>query len=314
LNTRRGQGGYRELSEKAPGMRLFQKAWWLDAVCIEEAWDAVVLESDGAIIGGWPYVPGAGGLIVRMPLLTQFMGPFLLYPEGQKYARRLAFEKEALSAMADALPSTLSFSQNASRDFSNWLPLFWKGFKQTTRYTYVIEDLRNLAKVEAEFLDTTRRKIRKAARILKVEESWDIGVLYSLVSLTFGRQGKAIPYPAGLLDRINAACSAHAACRLLVARDEGGKAHACVFTVRDATTTYYLMGGADPALRNSNASSLLMREAIALASRETNDFDFEGSMIEDIERFFRSFGAVQKQYFSLSRAGRIVRALKALRS
>ena len=47
--------------------------------------------------------------------------------------------------------------------------------------------------------------------------------------------------------------------------------------------------------------SLLMWEAIKYASTVTTKFDFEGSMIEPIENFFKGFGAVQQQYTNISK-------------
>lgn|GEM_PF-4541022 len=55
------------------------------------------------------------------------------------------------------------------------------------------------------------------------------------------------------------------------------------------------------ALRTSGASSLLLWEAIRFALQVAERFDFEGSMFEPIERFFRGFGAVQKPYFQISK-------------
>ena len=60
------------------------------------------------------------------------------------------------------------------------------------------------------------------------------------------------------------------------------------------------MGGGDPDLRNSGAASLCVWEAIKFASTVTKSFDFEGSMHEPIERFFRAFGAEQRPYFEVS--------------
>jgi hypothetical protein len=53
------------------------------------------------------------------------------------------------------------------------------------------------------------------------------------------------------------------------------------------------MGGADPDLRNSGAHSLLLWDSILFTSRFVKKFDFEGSMNENIERFFRAFGGRQ---------------------
>lgn len=313
MDVKISRDAYRNIPEESSGRHLFNQAWWLDAVCGEDGWDAVVAENGGKPVGAWAYRPILGGRVVNMPPLTQSMGPWIAYPAGQKPARRLGWEKDILSALADALPKSFFFVQNAPRSFTNWLPLFWKGFRQTTRYTYVLEDLSNISEIEAGFLDKTRNEIRKAEKSLTVEESDDIPLLYRLVGGTFQRQKSRVPYDLGLLERIDAACAAHSARRMLVARDSEGRAHAAVYIIRDETTAYYLIGGGDPNLRSSSATSLLIREAIRRSAGEVREFDFEGSMMESVERFFRSFGAIQKPYFNLSRAGKLARVLKELK-
>lgn len=62
------------------------------------------------------------------------------------------------------------------------------------------------------------------------------------------------------------------------------------------------MGGGDPDLRNSGATSLCMWHAMQFAATVTKRFDFEGSLIESIERFFRSFGAEQRPCFSITKS------------
>ena len=69
----------------------------------------------------------------------------------------------------------------------------------------------------------------------------------------------------------------------------------------DENSAYYLMGGGDPDLRNSGAASLVLWEAIKHASTVTGKFDFEGSMNESIERFFRGFGGRQELAFNVSK-------------
>jgi len=64
-------------------------------------------------------------------------------------------------------------------------------------------------------------------------------------------------------------------------------------------TIYYMFGGSNPKFRNSQSLSLLMWNAIQLGISQNKSFDFEGSMIQPIENFFRSFGANQVPYFEL---------------
>ena len=75
--------------------------------------------------------------------------------------------------------------------------------------------------------------------------------------------------------------------------DEQGRLHAAAFIVWQESSAWYLAGGGDPALRKSGAHSLILWEAIRYVSQYTDTFDFEGSMIPGVERFFREFGAIQ---------------------
>lgn len=87
--------------------------------------------------------------------------------------------------------------------------------------------------------------------------------------------------------------------------------HAAAYIIWDENSAYYLMGGGNPELRTSGATSLVMWEAIKFASDVTKHFDFEGSMLEPVERFFRAFGAEQVPYFQISRMSRRMKLLRA---
>ena len=61
-----------------------------------------------------------------------------------------------------------------------------------------------------------------------------------------------------------------------------------------------MIGGSDPKFKNSGANSLLIWRAIEDSSKHTDAFDFEGSMMEPVERFFRGFGGEPVPYFQLT--------------
>jgi hypothetical protein len=83
--------------------------------------------------------------------------------------------------------------------------------------------------------------------------------------------------------------------------------------VWDRNVSYYLMSGADPRFRSSCAGSMLIWEAVKYAATVSECFDFEGSMIESVEHFFRGFGARQVPFFQLSKSSRRMRFLMAAR-
>lgn len=96
---------------------------------------------------------------------------------------------------------------------------------------------------------------------------------------------------------------------MFFAEDAQGRIHAAAFLIWNPDRAYYLMGGGDPELRNSGAGSLVMWEAISFASTVSRQFDFEGSMIEPVERFFRAFGGEPVSFFSISKLSRQMKFL-----
>ena len=59
---------------------------------------------------------------------------------------------------------------------------------------------------------------------------------------------------------------------------------------------------------------MLTWEAIKFASIAKKIFDFEGSMNENIEKFFRGFNTVQKSYFSITKTNsKLIKAKRLLR-
>lgn len=292
---------------------IFQQPWWLDAVA-PQAWFSVEVNKDNKLVAHLPYIvkKRRGLTFLTMPKLTQTLGPWL-EPSTAKYAKQLAKQKDLMISLINQLPQHDYFSQNFHYSITNWLPFYWYNFTQTTRYTYVIENLKNLDQVWAGFQENIRTDIRKAKKKVEVRTDLDIEQFIDINSYTFSRQNLRLPYSRELVRRLDAGCIKHEARKIFFAEDAQGQVHAAIYIVWDDKSAYYMMGGADPELRNSGATSLLMWEAIKFASDVTKKFDFEGSMIEPIERFFRAFGARQVPYFQVSSMSQRMQFLKASR-
>ena len=88
---------------------------------------------------------------------------------------------------------------------------------------------------------------------------------------------------------------------MFFAVDAQERVHAACYLVWTKKYAYYIMGGGDSDLRSSGAAAYVLWEAIKFAAGVSEVFDFEGSMIEPVERFVRCFGALQRPYFSVTR-------------
>jgi hypothetical protein len=287
---------------------LFDQPWWLDAVA-PGRWGEVSLEAGGAVRARLPYVikESLGVTALTQPPLTPALGPWIAPSDGG-YAKQLTREHEAMAELIDALPRFDLFAQSFHPRVTNWLPFYWSGFQATVRYTYRLDDLGDLDRVQAGFRPSLRREIRKAERTLVVRSDLGLPAFLELNAKTFRRQGLPLPYSREVVERVDAACARHDARRVFFAVDGDGRAHAALYVVWNRDSAYYLMSGGDPALRTSGAGSLLAWEAIRFCSGVTRGFDFEGSLIPSVERFFRSFGARQVPYLHVRKANRRGRA------
>lgn len=296
---------YRAVAAHAAELPIFMKPWWLDATAGPNGWGVVcIVDAAGHVQAALPYAiqRQRAFSVLGMPSLSQTLGPWLRPSPGRE-STRLAREKDLIGELLDALPPSDHYTQSWHHSITNWLPAYWRGYSQTTRYTYRLPSLADMDAVWHGMQSNIRTDVRKARERfgVMIDDSAELEEFNRLNDLTFARQGKAPPYSNDFLARVDAAANAHSARRIFVARDAAGRAHAGVYLVWDPESAYYLMGGGDPELRHSGATSLCMWEAIRFAATVTKSFDFEGSMIEPVERFFRAFGAIQTPYFAISR-------------
>lgn len=292
---------YKEFLKKEPNVPIFSQDWWLDSVCGEDNWDIIIIEKGGKIVATMPFYMVKKRIYkeIKMPLLTQKLGPYIKYPPTQKYYKKLSLEKYVINEIIDALPKTDAFTQNLDGTITNWLPFFWRNFKQTTRYTYVIEN-QNFEEVTKEFDNSPRNRLKKSAKYgIEICESDDIKTFYEVNTITYNRKGLEIPYSFDLVQKLYANCQKNNACKILFAKTKEGKVIAAGFFVFDSKTMYYLMGGIDPKYKDYGAMDTILFEAIQFAIKNNKVFDFEGSMVESVEKYFRGFGAIQKMYFSI---------------
>lgn len=311
-NDKHNKQKYKELCTDENSISIFSQHWWLDAVAGEENWDVILVEEKGKIIASLPYYfkKRMGFKLITMPRLTPKMGMWIKYPIGQDDTSKLSYEKMIIEKLIEQLPPYDMYLQNFDYSFDNWLPFYWRNFNQTTKYTYIIENIHNHDAVYSDFRSNVKRNIKKAQKMVGIHTENDIKKFYEIYKKTFEIQNIPTPNSLELLSKIDLFCSNRECRKIFFAEDEFARVHAAVYIIWDKVSAYYLMGGSDAALRNSGAMSLLLWEAIKFTSTFVEKFDFEGSMIEPIERFFRSFGAVQKPYFQIRKTNSLLLKLR----
>lgn len=292
---------FKNWCQKHPEIPLFLQFDWLNTIADTDNWDVCLVGSENDVQAFMPYFKKRKLQfdIITVPPLTPYLGPWIHYPEGQKEATRISFEKKMMEQLIEQLPKTDKFIQYFHPEITNWLPFHWNGFEQSTRYTYILDDLSDSDTLYENLQGNIRREINKAKKILTVSETDDVSILHQLKEKDYQAKGEEINYSKDYFERIYNMLSEKGAGKAWVAKDEKGNVVASLLLAWDADSAYYLAGATDPNKKNTGAMSLLMWTAILFASSITNKFNFEGSMVEPIERFFRAFGAKQTPYFEI---------------
>jgi hypothetical protein len=288
-------GRYHAFVDGSPQRSIYCHTWWLEATA-PGCYRILTVEKDNQIHAAWPLVWShpKDHRLARMPMLTQKLG-ILFSASEAKYAERLSREHRLTDELLAQVPPGTRVSQRFHESFASWLPFFWQGFQQTTRYTYMLEDLSDMKAVWDGMRNTMRTEIRKGQkRGYRVRETEDVEYFYQTNVKTFVRKGIAkAPYSLDLVRRIDEACIKNAGRRMFVAEGPDGRAHASSYLVYDHDTAIYLLGGVDEEAAGSGSKALTDWEMIQFAATVSKRFDFEGSMLPTVEPYFRGFGARQ---------------------
>ncbi len=294
-------------------MSIFHEEWWLDTVSGGEWDEARVDHDDGTLAGRWPFVLRRGpGPLIRLssPPLCPRLGP-LINPAIDR--DDLGAWSQTLVDLADQLPPHHHLAQNFDPAIRYWTPLSWRGFTQTTFFSFVIDDTADLDAVRSRYSQGTRRNYRKGERTLDVRDGQPVGPLHDALAATLRSAGIRVGFSASTLTRAVRESTSRDRGVHLSAHTQDGQYVAGSFFVWDGRTVYYLLGAATAAARGTGAQTLLLDRGIEIASNRGLRFDFEGSRVESIEQFFRTFGAMPEPYLHIERRTSAVDVLLSIR-
>lgn len=285
---------YQLLDNQLP---IFFKSWWLDAVCEGGEWLAESYSDGGVPQSVFVcFVKRKFGLrYIVLPPLTQFLGEYSFA------ANSLTDSKKASNYYIDRLPRTAFAAINMSHTFRYWSPYHWRGFSQTTRYSFVINDLTDTDAVFNKFDDSKKRNIRKAAKSLTINQKMTGEEFYNFFEDELRAKNQQVSFSRTMFLKLYNACVANNSGTILQAVDSECVTNGALFVVWDSNAMYALTYAFPDKYRNSGVGDLLMFSAIKLAATVTNSFDFEGSMIENVEQSYRRFGATPVEYFQISK-------------
>lgn len=288
----------------SPQGSIFCKSWWLDIVR-PEGYRILLLRKHDKIVAGMPlcsYYDEEGRYIHNMPVLTQTLG-ILLEPREGKYYKKLSTEMDMIQMIVDNIPEHKWFYMQFGFNFTNWLPFYWAGYLQSTRYTYVFHDISDLNEVYNNFNYSKRKNIEKAKNIVEIRTDLSAMEFREIQKTALVKDNKMLSISiAGCFETFKKLYDTVG--KSWYAIDNKGNIHSAIYVVYDKISAYYLCSCVDREFRKYGANTLLIWNAIKELSGKTQRFDFEGSMIRGVEESFRQFGAKQTPYFVITKGGR----------
>lgn len=277
----------------------------MDVVCGETNWDVCLTFDKGNKLRGilvYHLKKKYGLKFITQPPLTPYTGIWLEYEQGMTHYRRNRFEKKTISALLMQLPSIAWIEQRIHYNLTNWLPFYWQKFRQTTRYTNLLNTQLPIGTLYQNIRYNIRWSIRQANKnnIQITHGNQFFEEFYQIYSLSAKNNGIQF-LPKHKLERIHQAIQEMEAGDIFLATDENDQVHAGAYILWDKKSAYYWLGASDERYRKSGAVPLLLWKVIQVCAEKAVQFDFDGSMNEGTEQFFSAFGTSQTPCFLLTK-------------
>lgn len=270
---------------------LFEQPWWLDIVAPGHWSEVIVRDDKENVIGRMAFV--FNGHKLYIPQLTQNIGIWISPEFENDYGKKKKIINDIFAQLKKYKKADIALSPK--NDYV--LPFRWMGFTITPSFTYRLENIENLDELYNSFNKLAKKNIKSAKNKVIISNEVKVDHLLTMLDKTFAVQKRKNPMDKDLIKRIVDYCEAEGHGYYSEAVDKDGNIHSCAYFVYDEKTCYYLLGATDSQFRSSGAQSLIIWDGIQFASTHSKVFDFEGSMVEGIENFFRQFGGKCVPYY-----------------
>jgi hypothetical protein len=295
---------YKLFCEEHPEIPLFMQYWWMEAASVGKEWDVLLYEENNRISASFVYlmVTKLNFKFILQPELTRSSGIWIDYPSNISQYQKLSIERKIMPYFIEQIENLkfVYFEQNFHTSVTNWLPFYWKKYRQSTRYTYQIQDLSDLNRCFENFTYAKRKQINKAKHALHTAFDMTGNDFYNHLETNLKKKKNENVYYSRsvFLSLYEASLNCNQG-QIIAIADNENNIHAALFLVWDNKVAYNLISSIDSKFKSSGASTLLVWEALKIIANQVDIFDFDGSMNKTIEYSFIQFGTQQVPYFNI---------------
>lgn len=288
--------------ERSPQGYIYHYTWYLDVVCPN--WKAIIIKNSQEWLAVMPLnIKTKWGIqAILQPLLTQFLG-ILFVPQSSKTEKALSDKKEWINEIIAYIPPKIKlFNYNFSPYFDYAFPFYWHKYQLFTRYNYELNLSEGIDKLLENLHTKTRYYLKKAEKEqqVQIEISTDLDLL--LYEQKKANRNFLTSSILSTVAELYQKAYSHDKATLLIAKSKNKFLTGSIF-MKDKDSWINLYGS----LKNEQesekrATEILLWKAIQMATQnKAKRFDFEGSMIEGVERFYRKFGGSPVPYLNIQK-------------
>jgi hypothetical protein len=304
---------YREFCSTEKSLPVFAQDWYLDAVCDSpEDWKVILVKNNNTITAAFPFrytCSKLGLYTINNPLLTNRLGIWMANEERKTNFSKEKFENHVVSEVISKLPKYDSFRILFENRFKNWQAFYREDFTQTTYYSYVIYNDSSTEEIFKAIDHNKRRQIQRAQESMEIRYDIRGEEFYDFMEKTYQKRNRIIFYSRQFFLRLHEAVNRHHAGKIRSAVDKNGDINAVLLAVEDALRTYTIISAHDSE-KGYDALAYLFWDVISETINQGKTFDFEGSMIHDVARFYSAFNPVKEPYFIISKHSEKMRLLQ----
>jgi lipid II:glycine glycyltransferase (peptidoglycan interpeptide bridge formation enzyme) len=294
-----------------PAVGVFASRKWL-AVYGKELTVIGIYKDENQLIGGFYFLPSKklGFNFIKLPPYTPHCALFF-QSDGKNASSLNNFSKEVMSEVCNYISArkaaiTILAFPYTIKDFQHFI---WSNYKVIPNYTYQVKLSKTLEEIKSHFDSKHRNAIAKA-----IKEGVEVAcntvepqMRYNFFTGNLQQSGANI-YEKELRnilfdfsDESNSFTFSASFNNKLV-----GMVH-CIY---DKNNCYYLLGGVDKSAGVQGVNNLLVQHSIEKAKElGCSTFDFEGSMLKGVEKFFRGFGPELVPYYTVNKANVFIEIL-----
>jgi len=276
---------YNACIEKSIQSKIYAFSWYLDIVA--DDWSVLVLDDYVAVMP-IPYVRAKRNLYfkkIMQPLFCQQLGIF-----SQKELPQKAYQ-EFINQFLNLTPKTYQFNT----DNTSFLKIV--DFLKNERINYELSLQEPYEILKKEFSKNLKRNIKKAQKAQLTIKKCTLNELLLMKKKTASEMYKNKNYQV-LKKLIETICKRKKGKCIGVYDDN--ELIATAFFIQTPHRIIYLLSSSTSKGKKMGATPLLIDNLIKKHEKSAVILDFEGSIIEGIARFFRSFGAKPVIYYQVN--------------